>query len=790
MAQTPNFDKEIYRGRCAEIALALAPNYKKMIERRPKNGPCPKCGGKDRARCFDDFNETGGVYCNQCAQKGCSDLIGFLSWANDWSRIKASKEVKTYLIKFKEYSDSKESNNIKNSSSSNSKNTKKNKRIWNEAKNDSGIIKEYLKHRGLSGLVPKGIRLHSNLSFYEINNKKIKDHGNYPAMISPIMNGRKLVGIHKTWLNKDGKGKIPFEGSKKTGKIGSTISGGVIKLFPIETGKPLVIAEGIETAIAVHEATGWPCWACVTAINFQKIKIPQNVKLIYLAVDLDKSGTGERESEKLARKLLKESRQVFLVVPSGPISENEKSLDWLDVLKKEGRKTVKNSFLKSEPWRPVKLLEKSISSQTQNITQPEKTSPAQIASHIYQAYDQKLIYSANKFFIYSKGFWGEIDVGEIRKFITNLQQSEATGPRTDSTLKVLKDQCWHKEILPNKELIGFLNGDLKPLTGKLYDHSPDHYILNQMPIAWTPDANCNLWEKTINEFFQNDPDSNEKACFLQEWFGYCLIPETRFHKFLWLVGSGANGKTLTLNILSSVVGVDNISSAYLKDLDNKFTRAYLQNKLVNISAEMNNKTPISEISLKAITSGDSMTAEEKFKPPFTFRPFARLIGATNTLPKLDDLSGGFERRAIILTFNRVFKEDEQDRYLEENLRKELPGILSWAVEGLKRLLENDSFTIPRSSKEALGQYLFNSDPILQFVEDKMIRDEKGEIPGVIFRAYQNWAIQNGHKEVSKISLGLRLKELGYKKRKSNGQEFWNLKFKHEKRRKISLKRIG
>ena len=72
---------------------------------------------------------------------------------------------------------------------------------------------------------------------------------------------------------------------------------------------------------------------------------------------------------------------------------------------------------------------------------------------------------------------------------------------------------------------------------------------------------------------ENDPDCIEKIEFLQEWFGYCLIPETNQEKMVWMVGSGANGKSVILGILSAIVGKENVSNIMITDL-NRASHAY------------------------------------------------------------------------------------------------------------------------------------------------------------------------------------------------------------------------
>lgn len=78
-------------GRCHGIVLSLAPHLAPLVERGNRHGPCPLCGGQDRARCHNDFNETGGIFCNQCS--GGSDLFATLMWANNWTFPEAVEAV-------------------------------------------------------------------------------------------------------------------------------------------------------------------------------------------------------------------------------------------------------------------------------------------------------------------------------------------------------------------------------------------------------------------------------------------------------------------------------------------------------------------------------------------------------------------------------------------------------------------------------------------------------------------------------------------------------------------------
>jgi phage/plasmid primase-like uncharacterized protein len=105
---------------------------------------------------------------------------------------------------------------------------------------------------------------------------------------------------------------------------GSKPRGGAIRLYPLEEGQPLALAEGIETALAVREATGFPVWATIAALFMKEVIVPPEVEQVLIAADHDRAGIDAAHA--LARKLLKEGRRVRVAVPP------EEGDDWLDVL--------------------------------------------------------------------------------------------------------------------------------------------------------------------------------------------------------------------------------------------------------------------------------------------------------------------------------------------------------------------------------------------------------------------------------------------------------------------------
>ncbi|MGB8409653.1 MAG: phage/plasmid primase, P4 family, partial [Gallionella sp.] len=205
--------------------------------------------------------------------------------------------------------------------------------------------------------------------------------------------------------------------------------------------------------------------------------------------------------------------------------------------------------------------------------------------------------------------------------------------------------------------------------------------------------------------------------------------------------------------------------------------AELENKLVNISSEMSAEATLSDSNFKAIVAGDFIEAERKFKKPFSFKPTVRMIGATNHLPRLLDLSDGFFRRAIILTFNRKFEDADRDTKLIDKLVAELPGILVWAVQGLKNLRERKMFAIPESSIEALAQYRTDSDPERMFFDECLVFDlaGKGMTPNEIYAGYVVWCRASGHRAKAKNNFGKRLPDFGIDQVRVHSGKRWLVK---------------
>jgi len=301
------------------------------------------------------------------------------------------------------------------------------------------------------------------------------------------------------------------------------------------------------------------------------------------------------------------------------------------------------------------------------------------------------------------------------------------------------------------------NGIFDLKTFEFTQHTPSFLSTMQIPVEYNPKAKSELWEKVVNEDLYS-----EDVPLLQEAFGYVLFPDNRAQKMFVFLGEGSNGKSLILHVLEALVGKEHVSNLSPQAiLTNEFALSELRDKLVNIYADLPSLVLQSTGKLKALVSGDSLTADEKYKKPFQLRNRAKFFFSANQLPKVTDNTRAFYRRLVIINFPKTFDENTADPHLFEKLTypEELSGILNWALEGLKRLIQKGfKFSYTKNVEEIAELYTKASDPIKTFLEEETVEDpEAWIVKQELYRAYVEYV--NTHKLQSPVTQNTFFKSL-------------------------------
>lgn len=336
MALNFNDVRPIAQGQWLSIIENVAPSLAEAVQRFPKHVSCPIHGGKDGFRFYKDAEQSGGGVCNTCG--AFSDGFSLICWANGWQLPDALKAVANYLgldeHNIHEVKPIKKRSTPILSADNDPKTIERKRNQLNAVKQalvalddpQAKPVIDYFINRGLAEScldMPCDVFFHPALSYWEDG----KGHGQHPAMVALIRSCEgKPISYHRTYLTHDGhKANVPTVKKMMPPALPGATKGAAIQLYPV--GDELILAEGIETALALHLSLNKPCWACISAGGLEAVQLPTSIKRVIIGADNDQSGVGQQAAQTLAKRLLNEIKgiQVKIIIPE------HAGMDWLDV---------------------------------------------------------------------------------------------------------------------------------------------------------------------------------------------------------------------------------------------------------------------------------------------------------------------------------------------------------------------------------------------------------------------------------------------------------------------------
>jgi len=299
---------------------------------------------------------------------------------------------------------------------------------------------------------------------------------------------------------------------------------------------------------------------------------------------------------------------------------------------------------------------------------------------------------------------------------------------------------------------------------KIFPNSFQYFSTNPIPYFFTKknDVKTPVIDKLFNDWVGNSKDGNDWVKTLKEMFAYCMLPSYPIEVTFVLHGSGNNGKSTCLNLLSNFIGYDNIVSSDLVSLinpSNRFASSKLYKKLVCVMGEVDDTVVKNTGLLKKLVSGkDSINCEFKGKDPIDFINYAKIIMATNNLPMTSDLSDAYFRRFVIIDFDKKFDSNglinlKIPKQEYENLARQLIPILIELVK--KNKFENEG-----SIEDKKRRYIQKSNPIQGFIDEFCVLDPNGIIP--VFEFYDNlepYLSARNYKKLSKKAVSQYMKNM-------------------------------
>lgn len=360
------------------------------------------------------------------------------------------------------------------------------------------------------------------------------------------------------------------------------------------------------------------------------------------------------------------------------------------------------------------------------------------------------------YYVWSGRHWEPSEV-RVKQWVHRMAAALMLAGRTDEarpfgTARLIEAMMRELKAVPgiavravdfdtNPHLLSFRNGTVDLRTGNMREHRPEDMITRYVDADYDPSAECPRWQRFLREIF---PDRPELAEYMQRLVGYGITGETSEQCFVVLWGTGANGKSVLTDVLTHTFREISATTPFATFEEKQGgipnDLAALRGARLVFASEGESGKPMAEAVLKRVTGSDEISARFLRREFFTFKPAFLLFLATNHKPRFRGQDEGLWRRVKLLQFSRYFAPDERDHKLSLTLKREVPGIVAWAVRGAMEWYSR-GLQDPDAIRDATREYRETSDPLAGFLPDvlEITGSPTDSVVGTdAFNAYMDW----------------------------------------------------
>ena len=318
--------------------------------------------------------------------------------------------------------------------------------------------------------------------------------------------------------------------------------------------------------------------------------------------------------------------------------------------------------------------------------------------------------------------------------ISAVERLVRSDPRQSATVEEWDANVW---------LLNTPGGIVDLRTGARGPHDRDRRM-TKVTTA-TPQGECPVWRNFLVNVTGSDQELQD---YLQRVVGYCLTGDLSTHALFFLYGTGANGKSVFVNVISTVLGDYAANAPMDTFMESRTDRhptdlAGLRGARFVSATETEQGRRWNESKIKAITGGDDITARLMHQDFFTYRPQFKLLIAGNHKPAIRNIDEAMRRRMHLIPFTITVPPEKRDPLLTEKLLAERDGILAWALEGClqwKKL----GLKQPQSVAEATEEYFEAEDAMGRWIAERCNQGPSHKaLTATLFNDWKQWAELSG-----------------------------------------------
>lgn len=558
-----------------------------------------------------------------------------------------------------------------------------------------------------------------------------------------------------------------------------------------EAGKRLWIAEGYATALTVHHLTGETVMVALSSVNLLSLaslaRSQHPACQIVLAADRDLSGDGQTRAAAAA-----EACEGLVALP--PVFG-----DWNDAFMQNGEDATRKAIYGA--IRPAS------ESPFGTMSEAEFTamSTSEKAMRVHEHYGEALAVDANGQLLsrYEAGIWKIIPPSDFARDVAGLFQrlrapfSSGKIASVVDTLKLIIPQ----QDSPARRLIGFRNGVLDTKSGVFSPHCKSHWLRTLCDVDFTPPVEGEALETHAPNFWRwLDRDAGSRAdkrdVILAALF-MVLANRYDWQLFLEVTGPGGSGKSILAEIATMLAGEDNATSATIETLESPRERAALIGySLIRLPDQ--EKWSGDGAGLKAITGGDAVSVDPKYRDAYSTHIPAVILAVNNNPMRFTDRSGGVSRRRVIMHFPEQIAPEERDPKLKDKIARELAVIVRQLMQKFSDPMTARTLLQSQQNSDEALSIKRDADPTFDFCgylealpeTDGMYMGNANIVPRqprlYLYHAYLVYMEAHGYKNTLSLTmfgkgLSSMLKEYGlnYGKRRTNQGMQTNLALRDE-----------
>ncbi len=575
--------------------------------------------------------------------------------------------------------------------------------------------------------------------------------------------------------------RIFKDGSKKF------ISGGKVKgcfnLIGSLNSKIIYICEGFATGVSIHKATGYSVVCAMNTSNMMSVAHELRGKLaakFIICADNDVA-TEQRIGSNPGVDAARTAASILSCSVIIPMFETQSHTDFNDMEMYYGLDEVKKVLGKTEervdekskyPTKDDGFYFEFIDDDGKEKSMPDYDGLADyMMNESFLKCDDSLVY------VWAGKHYKSISFFNLKHIINNKLKKgiSPTAVNNFHGKALVKSFVNFNSLTEMTGILNCQNGLLNVSTGELAPHSPDNFVKYVLEHDYIAGADCPTFLKSLHLVTNGDQDLKE---LIQQVFGYCIAGgHPVAHKAFMFYGEGGNGKSTMLTALSNLVGQDNSSRVPLTLFDKPFSMISLDGKLVNLIDETP-KFNINPEAFKNVVSGGYVRAAHKNRPEVDLKINARIVFACNKLPNFKDDSDGMMRRLVIIPFDHKIPDSEADHNIDNKIKIEMPGVLNWALEGLRILMANNyQFKKGKATVDAIDQYKVETDSVYYFFKQNIefLNGPKGDEVFLkyseLYQEYKAFCIIEGMYSVSGRAFSRSASKLYAASYKKHGFEF-------------------